>query len=59
MSREIEILIDAVAARKDGIKFFQVPENPIIVSEGQGSGIPLKYFIRVVDRATGEVIKIG
>jgi RNA:NAD 2'-phosphotransferase (TPT1/KptA family) len=59
ITREIEILIDAAAAREDGIKFFMVPENQLIITEGLEGGLPLKYFIKVVDRASGEVIKVS
>jgi RNA:NAD 2'-phosphotransferase (TPT1/KptA family) len=56
--REVEIWIDAVAARKDGVKFFQVPENPYIISELLADGLPLRYFLKVFDRKTGDVIKV-
>jgi RNA:NAD 2'-phosphotransferase (TPT1/KptA family) len=56
--REVEIWIDAVAAREDGVKFFQVPENPFIISELLADGLPLRYFLKVFDRKTGEIIKV-
>jgi RNA:NAD 2'-phosphotransferase (TPT1/KptA family) len=59
ITREIEISIDAVAAREDGIKFFVVPENDLIVTEGLKGRFPLKYFIKAVDRASGEIIKVS
>jgi RNA:NAD 2'-phosphotransferase (TPT1/KptA family) len=59
LEKEIEIWIDAVAAREDGVKFFVVPENKLIVTEGHMGRLARKYFIKVVDRVSGEVIKVS
>mmetsp|Transcript_21450 Transcript_21450/g.42113 ORF Transcript_21450/g.42113 Transcript_21450/m.42113 type:complete len:449 (+) Transcript_21450:152-1498(+) len=49
-SCEVHLYIDASAAGKDGIKFFE-SDNGVILSPGNGDGIiPPKYFKSVTDR---------
>jgi RNA:NAD 2'-phosphotransferase (TPT1/KptA family) len=55
--KDVIIYIDAGHARKDGAKFYNVPENMMIATKGIGElGVGVKYFRRVIDIQSGEKI---
>jgi RNA:NAD 2'-phosphotransferase (TPT1/KptA family) len=54
--KDVIIYIDAGRARKDGAKFYNVPENKMIATQGIGEGIGVKYFRRVIDIQSGQKI---
>merc|ERR1712035_192373 len=48
--------IDIVEAVKDGYRFF-VSANNVVLCEGDHTGtLPVKYFLKVIDRESGEDI---
>lgn len=54
-SSQILIYIDFKRSIDDGIKFYK-SENNVILSSGINGSIPSKYFQKIVDRKTGNLI---
>merc|ERR1711976_754435 len=55
-SCQVLIYIDIVEAVKDGYRFF-VSANNVVLCEGDHTGtLPVKYFLKVIDRESGRDI---
>ncbi|CAG2117061.1 unnamed protein product [Medioppia subpectinata] len=52
---ELLVYVDVRAAQSDGYLFYR-SENNVILTPGVDSTLPAKYFIKVIDRQTGNNI---